>query len=606
MRNSVGKIIAGIVDILFIAFFLWLGLWRFNLPFNMNSFGIFCYYGAFVFVIPAVIFLIGVVVDHDPPVAGLIIASPVILFVIVMIIGGFTSSKLCNAGQYATQISVPESTPFTEGDIAPFDPTQIPWINERYASVLGDKLIGTLGAIGSSVELGEYVRQDVNGELFFVAPILHSGYWKYKAKPTGTPGYVMVSMTDDNDVRLIDDYNIRVQPDGHAAWGDKLERIVQNAVPTGLRYEYKFEVDDELHPWWVVPIYENQIGFWGGAEITKVVLVDASNGQNVQVYNLNEVPEWVDRIYPSKLVEKQLKNWGMYSNGYWNTWLGKTGMLQSDKGNVVVYSNNDCYLFDSLTSYGGADESTVGFVLTNMRTKEVEYFSLAGATEYAACQSALGDERVKAQNYSATFPLPTMIEGRPAYFIPLADPNSAIIKSFALVDIEKYQVVGIGTTIREVERDFRAKQRQSGSGPLYTPTADLIEITGEVVRWGAYSQGGDTYYLFVVAGHEDKLLLTDASAMEAAITREGDRVKLQVIATENSGWTVFSFDNLEFSQTLGEVEKTVTEAEYQQRLTEVQENPAIMEGSKFRDFWNMLTPEQQAAFLEQTQSEQAE
>ena len=241
-----------------------------------------------------------------------------------------------------------------------------------------------------------------------------------------------------------------------------------------------------------------------------------------------------------------------------------------------------------------------------MRTKEVEYFSLAGATKYAACQSALGDERVKAQNYSATFPLPTMIEGRPAYFIPLADPNSAIIKSFALVDIEKYQVVGIGTTIREVERDFRAKQRQSGSSPLYTPTADLLEITGEIVRWGAYSQSGDTYYLFIVAGHEDKLLLTDASATEAAITREGDRVRLQVIATENSGWTVFSFDNLEFSQTLSEIEETVTEAEYQQRLTEVQENPAIMEDSKFRDFWNMLTPEQQAAFLEQAQPEQTE
>lgn len=599
MKHHLGKIITAAIDVVIIAFFLWLGLWRLNLPFNLTTFSSFFYYVAFAMVLPATIFIAGVIIDYD--FSMLWAAIPSGLFILVMIIGGISSGYAANAKAYAAQITIPEPSPFAEADIAPFDATQIPWVNERYASVLGDKLIGTLGAIGSSVEVGEYVRQSVNGELFWVAPILHSGYWKYDANPSGTPGYVMVSMIDDDDVRLISDYKIRVQPDGHAAWGDKLERIVQKAVPTGLRYEYKFEVDDDLHPWWVVPLYENQIGLWGGKEIVKVVLVDATDGTNVQVYNLDEVPAWVDRIYPSALIEKQLENWGKYSGGYLNTWFGKTNMLQSDAGNAVVYANGDCYLFDSLTSYGGKDESTVGFVLTNMRTKETEYFSLAGATEYAACQSALGDERIKAQNYGATFPLPTMIEGRPAYFIPLIDSSSAIIKSFALVDIERYQTVGIGTTIREVERDFRAKQHQSGSASLYTPSADLIEITGEIIRWGAYTQSGNTYYLFVVSGHEDKLLLTDTSASEAAITREGDRVKLQVLATENAGWTVFSFDNLEFAQTMSEAEAILTEREYRQQLEEVQKNPAIMEDSKFREFWNMLTPEQQAEFLEQAQ-----
>lgn len=565
-----GKIVALVIDIVWVAFWLWLGLWRLNIPCNWGSFEGFMYYGVLTAMIPLVVLVGGVAFDRDWSHKVLIIPS--VPFILIFLGGIVFSCVLFHARQYAALLDVPEPVPFTDEDIAPFDPTQMPWVSEEYANVLGDKLIGTLGAIGSSVELGDYVRQDVNGELVFVAPILHSGYWKYRANPSGTPGYVMVSMADDDDVRLVDDFKIKVQPDGHAAWGDKLERIVQKAVPTGLRYEYKFEVDDELHPWWVVPIYENQVGLWGGAEIVKVVMVDATDGNKVEVYNdLKEVPNWVDRIYPVKLLEGQLLNWGKYSGGFWNTIFGRTGLLQSDPGNTVVYADGDCYLFDSLTSYGGADESTVGFVLTNLRTKETKYFNLAGATEYAACQSALGDERVKAQNYDAVFPLPTMIEGQPTYFVPLADSNSAIIKAFALVNIEKHHIVGIGTTIREVERDYRTCLRSSGSASLYTSSADLIKVTGEVLRWGSYNEGGNTYYLFVIKNHEENLFLTDTSAAEAMITHEGDRVKIEAMATENASWTVLSFDNLEFEQATSELEQTVTEKEYQQKLKEAEQ-----------------------------------
>ncbi len=552
MARSKLMIKIGIGEALLVAFLLWLGMWKFKLPLTVRNPIAFLYYGAVLLILVAPICFYTYVYNlgHRQQYCKFSFI-PLLLYFMVILIGGLSMLAIFNARRYASQISIPEALPFAEGDLAPFDPAQIPWIDEAYASVLGDKLIGTLGAVGSSVELGEYVRQDVNGELFFVAPILHAGFWKYNANPSGTQGYVMVSMTDDNDVRLMSDYRIRVQPSGHAAWGDQLERIVWQAAPTRTTCECKFEVDDNLHPWWVVPLEEPQIGLWAGPDITGVVLVDATDGKNVQVYDVDDVPTWVDRIYPSTLIERQLQNWGQYSNGFWNTWFGKVGMLQSDEGNVVVYSNDDCYLFDSLTSYGGADESTVGFVLTNLRTKEVVHFSLAGATEFAACQSALGDERVKAQNYSATFPLPTMIEGRPAYFISLADPVSSIIKSFALVDVEKYQIVGIGTTIREVERDFCAKRQQLGVSSTYASSSDSLDITGEIKRWGAYAQGGNTYYLFVVVGHEDKLLLADASMPEAAITREGDRVKLQAMATKGSSWMVLSFDNLEFTQDVG-------------------------------------------------------
>ncbi len=593
------KLISGIVAAVVAGFFLWWGLWYWVIPFNFNSFGAAMYYGWLVFALPISILFVGFIgdIDGDGFFFGLI---PTGILLLIMIIGGCSGMALFQAGAYATQLSVPESVAFAENDIPAFDPTEVPWVDEGYAQVLGDKPLGTLGAIGSSVEIGEYVRQEVNGDLFFVAPILHKDGWKYSSNPAGTPGFVMVSMTNDDDVRLVTDHPIRIQPHGHARWGDKLERIVQSVAPNALRYEIKFEIDDEMRPHWVVPLYENKIGFWGGKEINGVVTVNATTGEAYR-YKIEDAPHWVDRIYPVTLVEGQLANWGQYSSGWWNTsWFGgKTGMLQSDAGNSLVYADGECFVFDSLTSFGGSDESTVGFVLINLRTKEVRRFDLAGATEWAAVISALGDERVKAQNYSAAFPLPTVIEGQPTYFMPLVDPSSHTVKSYAFVSIAKHQIVGIGDSPRAAEMDYRTKLRGTGQTSIYTPSADMLEVTSTIVRWGQYAQSGNTYYTFVVEGHEDKLFVTDASMFEAIITQQGDRVKLLVMKTDNSSWSVFSFDNLEFTQALGEIEQIVTEAEMEQKLQEVADDPAIMSDEKFQEFWNSLTPEQQEVFLEQ-------
>lgn len=598
MSDNQGKITGAICGVIWAAFFLWLGLWRCNLPFTFAAFGPFLYYSILVIGAPITMFLAGVTYDKDD--LFLLPFLPTVVLVVALIAGGLSSSPMFNATRYATQLSVPEGTSFKETDVPAFDPTKIPWVDEAYANVLGDKPIGSLGAAGSSMEDGEYIRQEVNGELYFVSPLLHTDYFKYRKMPGGTPGFIMVNMTNADDVKLVTkdskgkEIKIKIQPEGHAAFGDKLQRIVQRVAPGALRYQYKFEVDNDLHPYWVVSIYQCKIGWWGGKDITKVVIVDATTG-DAKVYAVNEVPDWVDRIYPTELIENQLSNWGKYSGGWWNSFIGKTGLLQSDEGDSIVYRDSDCYVFDSLTSTG-KDESTVGFVLVDLRTKEVKRFSLAGATEYSAQQSAVGDNEVKAQGYKATFPLPTLIEGQPTYFMVLTDADSSIAKAFAFVNIEKYQIVGTGTTIRAAEIDYRTELHKTNQGATYSPGDIILDITGKIIVWGQYVVGGNSFYDFIVSGYEDRIFNITSATPEASISKVGDRVKLQVNKTDNSNWSIFTFDNLEYTQTKGAVEQTVTDAELKQKQAEVAENPNIMNDEKFKDFWNSLTPEQQAAF----------
>jgi hypothetical protein len=58
-------------------------------------------------------------------------------------------------------------------------------------------VLGSQPALGSQVELGAFCIQKVNKELYWVAPLLHSVFFKWMNNQEGTAGYVMVSATNE-------------------------------------------------------------------------------------------------------------------------------------------------------------------------------------------------------------------------------------------------------------------------------------------------------------------------------------------------------------------------------------------------------------------------
>ena len=99
--------------------------------------------------------------------------------------------------------------------------------------------------------------------------------------------------------------------------------------------------------------------------------------------------------------------------------------------------DDDIYLYTGITSVI-SDESNIGFTLTNMRTKETNFYSIAGAEEYSAMASAKG--QVQQMNYTSTFPLLINLNNRPTYLISLKD-NAGLVKMYAFVDVVDYQKV---------------------------------------------------------------------------------------------------------------------------------------------------------------------
>lgn len=231
------------------------------------------------------------------------------MIVLIILIWGFGTNSMIWSKSYHNIINEVPTKDY-KGDIQPIDPTNIIFIDDQTAQRLGDKRLSDGdNIVGSQVNIGKYTLQKIGDKLYYVAPLLHSGFFKYLNNTNGTDGYIMVNSTDDKDVKYVPDYKIEYQPD--AFFSRDLKRHIRfNGYLTDFfSINYHFELNDEGEPYWVVSKYENTIGF-SGHDVVSVILVNASTG-DIKEYDLDEVPFWVDRVHPLHFVTDQLTWWGI-------------------------------------------------------------------------------------------------------------------------------------------------------------------------------------------------------------------------------------------------------------------------------------------------------
>ena len=171
-------------------------------------------------------------------------------------------------------------------------------------------------------------------------------------------------------------------------------------------------------------------------EITGVVILNPITGES-NYYKIGDIPTWVDHVYSADLIIEQVDDWGTYTNGFLNSIFGQKNVTNTTEGYNYLVMNDDVYLYTGITSVS-SDESNLGFILTNMRTKETKFYAVPGAEEYSAMASAKG--QVQQMNYTSTFPLLINLNGRATYLISLKD-KAGLVKMYAFVDVSDYQKV---------------------------------------------------------------------------------------------------------------------------------------------------------------------
>lgn len=448
-------------------------------------------------------------------------------------LGTFVSSPVFNAAKYQKQLKLDKKADFY-GDNKTISYQSIPVVDRDSAIKLGDRKMGQMVDYVSQFEVDEsYEQINYQDTPYRVTPLEYSDLIKwFTNRSDGLPAYIRVNMVSQESEVVKLKEGMKYSKSEH--FGRKIERHLRANYPTMMFDTLAFEINDEGVPYWIAPVYTYKIGLFGGKDIIGAVLVNAINGDH-QYYAINKVPEWVDRAYSADLVLSQLENYGKYTNGYLNTLFSQKGVLQPTKGYNYVAINDDVYLYTGLTSVSN-DASNVGFAMINLRTKEGKYYNISGAEEYSAMSSAEG--QVQNLKYTATFPILINAGGEPTYFLSLKDAAN-LVKKYAFVSVENYQIVATGDSVAQAEQAYYALLEANGKK---TEASDYKtnKLTGALSAISEAVVDGNSTYYFTIEG-SDTIFIGDISLSNRfPLARVGDVVTVEYVNSKDQSEVITS------------------------------------------------------------------
>lgn len=418
-----------------------------------------------------------------------------LLVFLIYLVGSILSSPIVNARRYQELLSIEERN-FSD-DIKEADYDTVPLLDKNSAALLGNRKMGSLVDMVSQFEVSDdYAQINYKGRPVRVTPLIYASPIKWLTNQSeGIPAYMLIDMATQNTECIRVEEGIRYSKSEY--FNRNLYRHLRFNYPTYIfDDQIFFEVDEEGTPYWVCPVKKFNIGLFGGQTIGNVVLCNAVTGECTD-YAVEDVPQWVDKVYSAELLTKLYDYSGILKHGFLNSVLGQKDCLQSTNGYNYIALEDDVWVYTGITSVSG-DQSNVGFVLMNQRTMETRFYKVEGAIEDSAMSSAEG--QVQNLGYVATFPLLLNIADEPTYFMALKDA-SGLVKKYAMVNVQKYQWVAIGDTIRECEKNYN--ELLSTNGIVGQSSEGDKKISGKITAIAPVVLEGNTHYYICISGSED-------------------------------------------------------------------------------------------------------
>ncbi len=448
-----------------------------------------------------------------------------ILLLVVAVIGSIAGSVIFRAGAYSRLLPVESGDFAAEVDEISYD--QIPMLDRGSAERLGDRKLGELSDMVSQFEVvDDYTQINYKGRPVRIATLMYADLIKwFTNRSGGLPAYLVIDMVTQNVELVRLQEGIKYTTAEHL--GRNLYRHLRFHYPTYLFSQPVMEVDEEGTPYWICPKLVRTIGLFGGTDVHGAVLVNAITGES-QYYE--EVPAWVDNLYSANLIIQQYDYYGMYHNGFFNSLFGQRDVTVTTEGYNYIALGDDVYIYTGITSTGG-DQSNIGFLLTNQRTKESKFYSCAGATEQSAMASANGE--LQNLRYQATFPLLLNVGGQPTYFMAMKD-GAELVKKYAMVNVQQYQIVATGDTVAQCEQNYLAMLSQNGvvDGGVNLSGTQTAEGTIAEIR-SAVLDGNSVYFVRLV-GYDTFYSVSAVKNPLAVILSEGDQVEITYVIGEGS------------------------------------------------------------------------
>ncbi len=505
-------------------------------PLNFKAAQLYYYIGVVIASFLVLVFITSKAVtnpEYTPYVKKVSVVPLIIVGVLaVVVVGGMiVSSVFFRARAYSELIQVNSNGVFTQ-DISETDFNTVPKLDEDAAAGLASRAVSELAEqdlVSQFSVYPLYTQINYRNSPVRVTTFKYANIIKWLTnRSEGLPGYIIIDMAKEETEYVSVEGGIKYSPSEH--FGRLLKRTLRFEYPTYMFADPTFEIDDDGNPYWISARIDKTIGLFGGRDVVGAVLTNAVTGETVyctidELRNDTKL-QWIDRVYSSGLLVEQYDFFGKYSGGFWNSVLGQKNVFETTEGYSYLALNDDVYLYTGVTSVT-SDQSIIGFVLVNQRTKDTVYYRVSGAKETTAEETAEG--LVKDYGFNSTFPLLVNVSGEPTYFMSLKDASN-VVQRYAMINVKQYnKIKAVGSTLGECLEAYIASLEKNnvdvdddivipdeGTGTDKTPEVEAKTITGEVADIRAAVLDGESYY-YVKLDKGDAYYSIAASDCEAVI-----------------------------------------------------------------------------------------
>lgn len=449
---------------------------------------------------------------------SIVFGSCLILLLVFVIIG----SKLFNSKAYYEQLEIKEAPESELLEVFDYDNGEVllPIIDKDLAYKLAQASLADYGA-QYTIDYDNFtlinVTRNGKNELVRIAPLEYSNIFvALSKKEEGSVGYIEVNVVT-KETRLVEvEGGMKYIPS--AVFGKDLNRHIRFTYPNVMYSEINFEIDDSGNPYWIIPIEKKEIGVINGPTSTGVIVVDPVNGK-INKYDRSDEPSWIDRTVNELIVDKQATNAFRYKNGFMNVHFGsKKEVFQLSDGYNYFIKGGNTYYVSCITSPNEGDQTSIGFVTINLKTRVATKYSVAGITEMRAREIAMNDARVKAQTLDATWPILINYQGVETYFVVLK--NEVQEQKMVFINVKNGDLIAMGNTIEEARSEY--DRLLADKGEVEITDIDMIDKVITNVR-----DLGDTIE-FMVEGIEDKyFVVSPLVSLDARFIKVGDIVNIK-------------------------------------------------------------------------------
>ena len=448
------------------------------------------------------------------------------------------SSPVFNAKRYASIAGPIENRDFIADTPQSETISDIALMDTNSARIIGSRAMGSLNELISQFEINSaYTQINAGGKPLKVTPLEYADFFKWaNNRSGGIPGYIKVDPVSNTSNYVKLDSPMRYS--SSAFFGENLQRKLRFSYRTAMFGNTYFEIDENGTPFYITSVLKHDIFLFGGTDVKGVVTLNPSTGET-QYYDIDDVPQWIDIVYDGDMLRQRYNWYGIYNGGFWNSIFGNKDCKQTTDDFGYKMFDDDVWIFTGVTSVV-SDESNIGFVLINSRTAEVRYYPIPGAEEYSVMASAEGE--VQHLNYQASFPSVINVENQPTYIMVLTD-KGGLVKQYALIHVERYNIVVTADSQQEVMAKYRVALADSGillsdtdinsDNSVYT-SYKIAEITYLV-------QEGNSYAYLVTDKKE--ILKVECSKFEKIVlVKPGDKISAATAEKEGDTSIVIDFE----------------------------------------------------------------